>query len=119
MTNTEIVRRCEDEFKNKANHDVVDELMAPDFVHHLPYPGLPPGRVGMKAVGVLVRGALEDISSSVQFILEEGSLVADRVVARGRRRDTGEVVSWTETHIYILRDGKIVELWPDGGPRLA
>jgi hypothetical protein len=50
MTNAEIVKRFEEEFKAKGNFSIVDELMAPDFVHHLPYPGLPLGREGMKAV---------------------------------------------------------------------
>jgi hypothetical protein len=26
---------------NKSNFDIVEELMTEDFVHHLPYPGLP------------------------------------------------------------------------------
>jgi ketosteroid isomerase-like protein len=119
MTNTEIVRHFEEEFKNKANHGVVDELMGPDFVHHLPFPGLPPGRAGLKAVGELVRGAFDDVHVTVQFILAEGSLVADRIVAKGRRKDNGQPIAWTENHIYVLRDGKIVELWPEGGPGLG
>jgi hypothetical protein len=38
-----LVTHFEDEFKNRGNHDIVDELMSQDFVHHLPYPGLPAG----------------------------------------------------------------------------
>jgi ketosteroid isomerase-like protein len=118
MTNSEIVRRFEDEFKNKGNFDIVDELMAPNFVHHLPSPNLPPGRDGMKAVGQFVTGAIADISVTVQFVASEGDLVADRVAAHGRRKDSGEPISWTENHFYLVRNGKIAELWPEGGPNL-
>ena len=41
--NQEVVARFIEEFKNKANHDIVDELLAPDFVHHLADPRPPPG----------------------------------------------------------------------------
>ena len=51
MDSAQVVRRFEHEFKNNANHGIVDELMSEDFVHHLPYQGLPPGRAGMRAVG--------------------------------------------------------------------
>ena len=44
MTNVDVVVRFEEEFKNKANLDIVNELMSPAFVHHLPYPGLSAGR---------------------------------------------------------------------------
>ena len=38
--NKQVVSRFIEEFKNKANHDVVDELMTADFVHHLKDPRL-------------------------------------------------------------------------------
>jgi hypothetical protein len=44
MSNADVVRRFEDEFKNQSRFDVVDQLMTEEFVHHLPYPGIPPGR---------------------------------------------------------------------------
>lgn len=119
MTNADVVRRFEDEFKNNANHDIVDVLMADDFVHHAPLPGLPDGRAGMKAVGQFVTGAIDGISVTVDFLLSDGELVADRISATGTRRDNGEPISWTENHIYRVRDGQIVEWWPEGGPPLG
>jgi ketosteroid isomerase-like protein len=118
MLNIDLVRRFEDEFKNQVNHDVVNELMTDDFVHHLPYPGLPAGRDGMRAVGALVTGAIRDIRVTVDLIMSEADLVADRVSAAGVRIDTGEPITWVENHIYRVEAGRIAELWPAGGPQL-
>ena len=116
--NLEIVRRFEDEFKNKENHGVVDDLMSEDFVHHALFPGLSPGGEGVKAVGQFVVGAIRDISINIDHMVSQDALVADRITARGIRRDTGEPISWTENHFYRLSDGKISEWWPEGGPAL-
>jgi predicted SnoaL-like aldol condensation-catalyzing enzyme len=119
MTNADVVRRFEDEFKNRNNLDIVDELMADGFVHHAPFPGLPEGRAGMKAIGQFVTGALGDIRVSVDLVVAEGDFVADRVSAQGVRKDTREPTSWVENHIYRLASGLIVEWWPAGGPNLG
>lgn len=118
MSNADVVLRFEDEFKNKANHDIVEEVMSPELVHHAPYPGLPAGQAGVRAIGEFVVGAISDISVTVDLVIEDGDLVADRVSASGIRRDTGENIAWTENHIYSVRDGAIVEWWPEGGPPL-
>jgi predicted ester cyclase len=112
------VRRFEEQFKNQNNLAIVDELMAEDFEHHLPYPGVPPGRDGMKAIGEIVTGAFRDIHTSVDLVVAEGELVADRISASGTRNDNGEAADWVENHIYRVLDGRIVELWPAGGPTL-
>jgi len=49
--NKALVKRFSNEFKNKANHGIVDELMTPNFQHHFKDPRLPKGREGMKAIG--------------------------------------------------------------------
>ena len=115
----ETVRRFEEEFKGQANHAIVDTLMTEDFVHHLPYGGLPSGRDGMKAVGELVTALINDIRVTVTMTVADGDLVADRVEAAGVRVDNGQPIRWVENHIYRLRDGRISELWPAGGPDLS
>jgi predicted ester cyclase len=97
VTNTDVVRRFEQEFKNKANLDIVDELMSPGFVHHLPYDGLRAGRDGMKDVGHLVFGAIGDITVTIDLVLSDGDLVADRISATGTRRNDGEAPAGPRT----------------------
>jgi hypothetical protein len=71
MDSAQLARRSEHEFKNNANHGIAGELMNEDFVHHLPYRGLPPGRAGMRAAGELVTGAIHDIHVEIPLILTE------------------------------------------------
>ena len=73
----------------------------------------------LKAVGQFVVGAIRDISINIDHMVSQDALVADRITARGIRRDTGEPISWTENHFYRLSDGKISEWWPEGGPALG
>jgi hypothetical protein len=95
VDNAAVVRRFEHEFKSRSNFDIVNDLMTEDFVHHLPY-DLPPGREGMKAVGHFVTGAFSDIEVSVDLVVAQGDLVADRISAHGVRTDRGDPADWVE-----------------------
>ena len=118
--NKAIVARFSEEFKNKGNHAIVDELFAPDFVHHLPIPGVAPGREGMKQVGGLVVIAFPDVHATVEDLLTDGDKVVERTSVRATSKGefagmppTGKPVTWTELHVYRISDGKIAELWSE------
>jgi predicted ester cyclase len=121
--NKAVALRFEEEFKNKANVDVVFDVMAPDFTHHLPFPGLPAGRDGMKAVGqsVFASFAHENLKIVVEQCFGDGEFVATRVRVRARHTGdfngipaTGKEVGWTENNLFRIRDGKIIEMWGEG-----
>ena len=118
--NKEVITRFVQEFKNNANHGIVDELMTPNFTHHLTDPRLPAGRDGMKAVGAVVVGGFPDVQVTVQDLLADGDRVIERTAVRATHTGefngippTGRAVTWTEIHIYRLEDGKIAELWSE------
>ena len=118
--NKEVVSRFIEEFKNKANHGIVDELMSPDFVHHLTDPRLPAGRDGIKALGQVIVGGFPDVHASVKELLADGDKVIERTQTSATHTGefngipaTGRQVGWTEIHIYRLENGKIVELWSE------
>ncbi len=123
MTPTEnksVVRHFSEEFKNKGNHAIVDELFTPDFVYHLPIPGLAPGREGMKQVGALVSSAFPDVHVTVEDLLADGDKVVERITAHATSKGdfagippTGKPVTWTEMHVYRIEGGKIAELWSE------
>jgi len=122
-SNKAIVQRWENEFKNKANVAICDELMSPDFVHQLPFPGLPPGRDGLKAAGQAIFASFA--VATLKATVEHSFAVDDRVITRTRVRAvhtgpfngipaTKREVGWTEITIFKLRDGKIVEMIAEG-----
>lgn len=119
-TNRAVVLNFVDEFKNRANHNIVDELFTADFVHHFKDPRLPPGREAMKFLGQSVVMGFPDVRVTVEDLFADGDFVIERTTARGTH--TGEFfgvpatngpVTWTEIHIYRLQDGKVAELWSE------
>jgi predicted SnoaL-like aldol condensation-catalyzing enzyme len=117
--NKEIVRTFETEFKNKANVDIVDELMAPSFVHHAPIPGVAAGPEGMKQIGHFVFSLIDGIEVTLIHLIAEGDLVCSRISASGTMKESAQSVRWTENHFYRVVEGKIVEWWGEGGPPLG
>ena len=118
--NKQIVAEYIEEFKNKANHDIVDELLAPDFAHHLKDPRLPQGRDAIKLLGQSIVAGFPDVKATVEELLADGDMVVERTSARATNTGefngipaTGKQVAWTEIHIYRLKDGKIAELWSE------
>ncbi|HXY55455.1 MAG TPA: hypothetical protein VEM40_12375 [Nitrospirota bacterium] len=70
-----VVRRFMEEFKNKANLDIVDQLFAPDFVLHLPGKAIPPGPAGQKMVGKATFSAFSFCSSSIVVGVKQSTCI--------------------------------------------
>lgn len=111
MTNEELVRRFTEEYKNQSNFDIVEEVFSDNFVHHLPIPGIPPGRDGFKALGQVVTGAIGDITVTIELVVSDGGLVGNRNRARGVRKDSGEEVTWLEHEFWRTEGGLLAEQW--------
>ena len=118
--NKRLVRRFVQEFKNKANHGIVDELFSPRFEHHFKDPRLPRGREGMKALGGVVVKGFPDVQATIEDLLAEGNKVVERTTARATHKGefngvlaTGNKVGWSEIHIYRIEGGKVAELWSE------
>ena len=118
--NKEVVRRFVQEFKNNANHDIVDELFTEDFEHHFTDPRLPPGREAMKLLGQSIVAGFPDVQATVEDLLADGEKIIERTSVRATHTGefngippTNNPVVWTEIHIYRLEDGKIAELWSE------
>ncbi|MCO5191126.1 MAG: hydrogenase maturation protease [Anaerolineae bacterium] len=52
-----------------------------------------------------------DIQCTIEFMIEEGDLVASRLQWRGWNADYDRQATWSETAIFRFEDGKIVESW--------
>ena len=92
MSNAELVRRFTEEFKNKSDFDVVDEVFSENFVHHLPILGITDGRAGFKALGQFVTGAIGDITVTIELIVADDGHVANRNRAHGTRKADGREI---------------------------
>ncbi len=118
--NKTVIRKFVEEFKNKANHAIVDDLCAPDFVHHFKDPRLPADPKALKILGAMVVSAFPDVRATVEDLLADGDRIVERTTARATHRGefegvpaTGRPVTWTEIHLYRLKNGKIAELWSE------
>jgi predicted ester cyclase len=117
--NKAVFRRIPEEVINTGNPDVAGEVIASDYVEHVPYPpGMPSGLEGWKLFFTMFHTAFPDMHYTVENILAEGDMVAMHVTARGTHQGefmgvapTGSEVTWTETHIGRFENGKLVEHW--------
>jgi serine phosphatase RsbU (regulator of sigma subunit)/ketosteroid isomerase-like protein len=117
--NKALVRRFYEEVFNRANLDVADELLDPDYVDHSVPPGKYAGREGLKRSVAKQHASSSDLHVSIEEQVAEGDKVVSSVIASGTHdresfmglAPTGERM--TMKHIFISRvvEGKIVEEW--------
>lgn len=115
-----VVKRFVEEYKNRHNPDIVDELIAENCRVHVPLPGLPQGREGMRRNGQLMCGAFPDVRVEREFFIVEGDIVVERANAAATHKGelvglaaTGRKVNWTELHAYRVEEGQITEVWSE------
>ncbi len=118
--NKAVVRRFVNEAINERKESVLSDLFAPEFVDHLPFPGLPPGIEGFKALAAGIYQAFPDVKVTIDDLIAEGDRVAERATSRATHTGpfngvpaTGRKVTWSEQHFYRFHHGKVVEHWAD------
>ena len=118
--NKALVRRyfqAIDEACEAGNADIIDDFLAPDFVEHDPFPGIPPTRDGWKqAFMAFVTGAPG--YHVVEDLIAEDDKVVGRITAYGTHTGdlfgipaTGKEIRVSGIAIWRIRDGRIVEHW--------
>jgi predicted ester cyclase len=117
--NKALFRRFNEEFFNKGNMSLADDLLAPDFVEHeeLP-PGISRDRQGVKQVATMLRNAFPDFTSTIDDIIAEGDKLVVRATWRGTHKGefmgispTGKRVSFGVIDMIRFAGGKCVEHW--------
>ena len=84
--NGRILDRINAEALNGGNADVLDELLADDFVEHNPMPGLTGDRDGFKAMVRELHAGLSDFHTEVvDLVVLRGGHQIVRAVSSGRR----------------------------------
>jgi len=116
--NKALFRRFVNELINNKNLELLGELMATGYVEHDPAPGVSPGLDGMKEMMGMFFAAFPDLNATIDMLVAEGDLVAGRMTTTGTHTGdfmgipaTGKRVTFTETHIVRIANGKAVEHW--------
>jgi predicted ester cyclase len=114
-----ILRRVSGEIFGEGRIDVVDELLAPDFVDHDPLPGVSPDREGVKKLVGLFRTAFPDFQVEVLHTVVEGDKAVDHISSTGTHlgefmgvEATGKRISTSAIVISLVGpDGRIAARW--------
>ena len=114
--NKAVVQRLVREAQSNGDLDVVDELLADDFIDHTPFPGVPPTRSGVKMLFGYLRAAFPDLNVRIHEQVADDAKVVTRKSFEGTHRGefmgvpaTGRAVSFEVIDILTLQDSRIVE----------
>ena len=97
--------------------DLIDELLAPDYINHSPgTPDQPAGPAGVKAVVSMFRSGMPDLRVTIDDMIAEGDKVATRYTIEGTHEGelfgvppTGRRVSIESMTVERVSGGKIIE----------
>ncbi len=103
----------------QGNIDLLDELLAAEYVNHSPAtPDLPIGPEGVKGVVAMFRSGIPDLRVVVEDMIAEGDKVATRYTLEGTHEGelfgvppTGQRLSVKSISMERVSDGKIQEHW--------
>jgi steroid delta-isomerase-like uncharacterized protein len=116
--NKALMERFYAEVVNEGNLDLIDELLTDDFVEHEDFPGMPPGREGVKWFFGTFKTAFPDGTMTPEAMIAEGDLVAVRISVRGTHQGefmgvpaTGKQVEFQAVDLVSFADGKATAHW--------
>jgi len=114
--NKRFMQRFVQETINQKNLDALDELVAEDFVEHVPFPGQGPGREGLRYAIATLLSAFPDMEWTVEEQIAEGQKVVSRLTMSGTHRGEflgiappGKPVQVWGVVIDVVREGKFAE----------
>jgi predicted ester cyclase len=106
------------EVLNEGKFELLDEILAPEFVDHFAQPGVPPTREGLKQSLKALKTAFPDVRYTIDDAITCGDQVIHRLSARGTMTGefmgvpaTGKRATWTEIHIGRGVNGRLTEHW--------
>lgn len=112
-----LLRRFYGEVSN-GNLDVIDEVLADDFVDHEEVPGLEPTKEGVKQFFAMFRSAFPDMRMEPHEILADGDLLSARGTMTGTQQGefmgmpaTGKRIETDVFDVLRFRDGQLTEHW--------
>ena len=117
-SNREIYLRELELVVNAGRMELVDELIAPEYVNHSAPPGAPQGPDAIRGYLKLLKGAFPDRRVKNEMLLCAGDYVIVRSTVTGTslgpyfgQPPTGKTFSVMGTDIYLIRDGRFRGRW--------
>ena len=112
------IRRHVDEIWHKANLEVVDELIAPNYVLRNPQGDDITGTDGFRQMATSQLTAIPDIHFTIEHMIAEGDYVAVQYTSTGTFtgkagdiEPTGKKFTQQQAIVYRFEGGKQVETW--------
>ena len=116
--NMAIVTRLWDDIYSNGEVDLVDEVMANEYLNHDLLPGEEPGAEGVRQFVLNLRSAFPDLRFAVEQMVAKDDMVVTRWLATGTHEGdflaipaSGRRMSATGMTMHRLEDGVIVEGW--------
>ncbi|HZU11976.1 MAG TPA: ester cyclase [Chloroflexota bacterium] len=116
--NKALARRVIVDAINGRRLDLLDEVIADDYVEHAMPGGGIGGRDDLKQTIRMILDGFSDFQYTIDGELGDGDLIADRLTATGTHDGaffeippTGKHISWQEMHMGRIAGGKFVEHW--------
>ena len=112
-------RRIPLEIFNEGRLELIDELIAEDFVEHLETPpGVPPTREGLRMFAAASRTAFPDLNYEVVAQFRDGDIHIGHCRVSGTMQGdflgmpaSGKSATWEEIHIGRMSNGQLQEHW--------
>jgi len=116
--NEALVKRLYSEVINQQNLDVMDDLVADDFVEHETTPGDAQGKQGVKEYFAMMFKAFPDLQFKVNDMVSDGDKVWAYITITGTQKGpfmdmqaTGKTFQTDAFDIIRIKNGKIAEHW--------
>jgi len=111
-------RRIPLELFNEGKLELIDELVADDYVEHAAPPEVPPTRDSLREFVGMMRAAFPDFRYEVLQQTQDGDTHVGHVRASGTMSGdfmgmpaSGKSASWEEMHIARFAGGRMAEHW--------
>lgn len=118
-SNKQTVRRFVQDGFVAANAVVLREVLHPDYIDHMPFPGQKPGREGYIEKANYIKSVLPDLTIDIEVMTVDGDLVSEVWTGRATHtgadflgaKASGRRLEFCGIDVFRVANGQITEIW--------
>jgi len=118
-TNAELIVKYFEQVWNRGNLDILDEIIAENYINHNPgTPNPNPGPEGLKPIVIGIREAFPDLKYTIENMIVTDNQVAVHTIMHGTHLGnffgipaTNKIIKTCQMQIERIENNKIVEHW--------